>query len=150
LQNFTINATTYIQDISQTTQVHSRTLTRTGSAFFETAEMLHYPLTLNLDLTFFPDGTITQLGVASLEFKHDVITPFFASALRNKVESTDTLDLSPSFSITGNSGQQSSQHYSLLDTRGRKYDCSIAAQSNALTSFSEGCTDTPNAIPKGD
>jgi len=37
------------------------------------------PLTLNLDLTFFPDGSITQLGVASQEFKHDVITPFFAS-----------------------------------------------------------------------
>jgi hypothetical protein len=147
LQNFTINATTYIQDISQTAQVQSRTITRSGSAFFETAETFHYPLTLNLDLTFFPDGSITQLGVASQEFKHDVITPFFASSLRNKVASTDTLDLSPSFSITGNSGQQSSQHYTLFDTRGRKYDCSIAAQSNALTSFSEGCTDTRKVIP---
>jgi hypothetical protein len=98
---------------------------------------------LNLDLTFFADGSITQLGVASQEFKHDVITPFFASSLRNTVASTDTLDLSPSFSITGNSGQQSSQHYTLFDTRGRKYDCSIAAQSNTLTSFS----DTPKLIP---
>lgn len=147
LQNFTINATTYVQDISQTTQVHSRTLIRSGFAFFETAETFHYPLTLNLDLTFFPDGSATQLGVASQEFKHDVVTPFFASSLRNKVESTDTLDLSPSFSITGNSGQQSSQHYTLFDTQGRKYDCSIAAQTNALTSFSEGCTATPKDRP---
>jgi peptide N-acetyl-beta-D-glucosaminyl asparaginase amidase A len=142
LQNFTINATTYIQDITQTTQVASRTVTRSGFAFYETTERFSYPLTLNLDLTFFPDGTVTQLGVASLGFKHDILTPFFASSVRNRVDSTDTLDLSSSFSITGNSGQQSSQHYSLFDTRGQAYDCSLTAQNSVLTAASEGCTDT--------
>lgn len=142
LQNFTISATTYIQDITQTTRVDSRTVTRRGYAFFETAETFEYPLTLNLDLTFFPDGTVTQLGTTSQEFKHDILTPFFASSVRNKVDSADTLDLSSSFSITGNTGQQSSQRYTLFDTRGRAYDCSLAAQNNVLTAASEGCTDT--------
>ena len=147
LQNFTINATTYIQDIKQTTQVGSRTVTRSGFAFFETTERFSYPLTLNLDLTFFPDGTVTQLGVTSLEFKHDILTPFFVSSVRNKVDSTDTLDLSSSFSITGNSGQQSSQHYISFDTRGQAYDCSLAAQNSVLIAASEGCTDTRKGRP---
>lgn len=147
LQNFTINASTYIQDIKQTTQVGSRTLTRSGFTFFEATERFSYPLTLNLDLTFFPDGTVTQLGVASLEFKHDILTPFFASSVRNTVDSTDTLDLSSSFSITGNSGQQSSQRYILFDTRGQAYDCSLAAQSNVLIAASEGCTDPHKGKP---
>jgi hypothetical protein len=142
VQNFSISATTFIQDISQATQVQSRTRTRSGFGFFETSETFNYPLTLNLDLSFLPDGSITQLGVVSQEFKHDVFSPFFASSVHNHVDSTDLLDLSASFSITGNSGQQSSQHYTSFDTRGREYDCSIAAQNNALTSFSEGCTDT--------
>jgi hypothetical protein len=147
LQTFTINATTYIQDITQTTGVKSRTVTRRGSASFETTETFNYPLTLNLDLTFFPDGSVTQLGTASQEFKHEILTPFFARSVRNKVDSTDTLDLSSSFSITGNSGQHSSQHYTLFDTRGQSYDCSIAAQNNALTAVSEGCTDTLKLKP---
>lgn len=144
LQNFTINITTYIQDITQTTDVESTTLTRNGFATFQTVETFHYPLTLNLDLTFLSDGTITQLGTVSQEFKHDVLTPFFASSVRNKVNSTDTLDLSPSFSITGNSGQQSSQHYSLFDTRGQQYECALTAQNNVLTSFADGCTKNNN------
>lgn len=144
LQNFTINATTYIQDITQTTDVESTTLTRNGFAAFQTVETFHYPLTLNLDLTFLSDGTITQLGTVSQEFKHDVLTPFFASSVRNKVNSTDTLDLSPSFSITGNTGQQSSQHYSLFDTRGQQYECALTAQNNVLTSFADGCTENNN------
>jgi hypothetical protein len=147
LQNFTITASTYIQDIKQTTDVGSRTVTRSGFTFFEIAERFSYPLTLNLDLTFFPDGTVTQLGVASLEFKHDTLTPFFASSVRNKVDSTDTLDLSSSFSITGNSGQQSSQRYILFDTRGQAYDCTLAAQNNVLIAASDGCTDTHKGRP---
>lgn len=144
LQSFTINATTYVQDITQTTDVESTTLTRNRFAAFQTVESFHYPLTLNLDLTFLTDGTITQLGTVSQEFKHDVLTPFFASSVRNKVNSTDTLDLSPSFSITGNSGQQSSQHYSLFDTRGQHYECALTAQNNVLISFADGCTENNN------
>lgn len=137
VQNFVINATTYTQDITEGTDVESSTLTRQGPAVFAATETFHYPLTLNYTLTFLADGSATQLGTASNEFKHDVLTPFFASSVRNKVSSTDLLDLSPS--ITGNSGQKSSQTFTQFDTNGTHYDCSIAAANNALTSVSPGC-----------
>jgi hypothetical protein len=58
------------------------------------------------------------------------------------VDSTDLLDLDSSFHITGNTGQKSSQHYSLVNTRGQKYDCSLQAENNVLTSATDGCTET--------
>lgn len=137
VQNFVINATTYTQDITEGTDVESSTLTRRGPAAFAATETFHYPLTLNYTLTFLADGSATQLGTASNEFKHDVLTPFFASSVRNKVSSTDLLDLSPP--ITGNSGQKSSQTFTQFDTNGTHYDCSIAAANNTLTSVSPGC-----------
>lgn len=146
-QNFSITAATYIQDITQTTQVNSRTSTREKGAVFQSAETFSYPLTLNLDLTFLPDGSITQLGTVSQEFQHDLWTPFYASSVSNKAESTDTLDLNSSFSITGNSGQSGSQHYRSSDTRGQSYDCSLSAQNNALTAASAGCTATSSLRP---
>ena len=142
LQSFTISSSTYVQDITQTTEVASRTITRRGPAFFEVAESFHYPLTLNLTLNFAADGSVTQLAAASQRFKHDVLTPFFASSANNQVDSIDTLDLNSSFQITGNTGQKSSQHYTFFNTRGQKYDCSLQAENNVLTSATEGCTDT--------
>jgi hypothetical protein len=142
LQTFTINSSTYIQDISQTTDVTSKTIRRRGPAFSEIVETFHYPLTLNLTLNFAADGSVTQLATASQRFNHDVLTPFFASSTNNQVDSVDTLDLNSSFHITGNVGQKSSQHYSFSDTRGHRYDCTLRAESNVLTSASEGCTET--------
>jgi hypothetical protein len=142
VQSFTINASTYVQDITQATDVTSKTSTRRGPAVFEVGESFHYPLTLNLALNFAADGSVTQLAEASQRFNHDVLTPFFASTTSNEVDSTDLLDLDSSFHITGNTGQKSSQHYSLVNTRGQKYDCSLQAENNVLTSATDGCTET--------
>jgi hypothetical protein len=46
VQNFTINATTYDQDITQGTQVQSLTTTRQGPVLYETLESFRYPLTM--------------------------------------------------------------------------------------------------------
>ena len=142
LQSFTINSSTYVQDITQTTDVTSKTVTRRGPAFFEVAESFHYPLTLNLTLNFAANGSIAQLATASQHFSHDVLTPFFASSTNNQVNSIDTLDLNSSFQITGNTGQKSSQHHTFFNTNGQKYDCSLQAENNVLISATEGCTDT--------
>jgi Peptide N-acetyl-beta-D-glucosaminyl asparaginase amidase A len=147
LQNFTINATTYAQDITQTTDLKSRTITRQGPASFATEETFHYPLTLNYTFATAADGSSSQQATASQEFKHDVLTPFFVSTVHNEVSSADTLNLDSSFHITGNTGQTSSQRYSLSDTRGQAYDCSLAAQNNVLTSVSEGCSSTLKLKP---
>ena len=140
VQNFVINATTYTQDITQGTHVVSTTLTRQGPSVVAATETFNYPLTLNYTLNFLADGNITQVGVVSQEFKHDFLSPFFARSVRNTVNSADTLDLTSSFSITGNSGQKSSQTYTSVDSQGQRYNCSLAAENNALTSVSAGCT----------
>jgi Peptide N-acetyl-beta-D-glucosaminyl asparaginase amidase A len=145
LQNYTINGTTYTQDITQTTGVESKTVTRRGFNSSVAFQTFHYPLTLDYTLSFLPDGTVTQLANASQKFEQNLLTPFYASWVRDSVNSTDTLDLSSSFSITGNSGQKSDQHYTSFDTRGDKYDCSLAAQDSMLTSVSRGCT-APNIL----
>jgi len=142
VQSFTITSATYVQDITQATDVASTTSTRRGPAVFEVAESFHYPLTLNLTLNFAADGSVTQLAEASQRFNHDLHTPFFASTTNNRVDSIDTLDLDSSFHITGNTGQKSSQHYSFFNTRGQRYDCLLQAESNALTSASDGCSET--------
>jgi hypothetical protein len=139
VQNFVVNATTDTQDITQGTDVHSETVTRQGHVVFAAVETFHYPFVLNFTFLQLPDGSFTQLGNVSQEFQHDLLTPFYGSSVHNQVATTDLLDISPSFSITGNSGQKSSQTFTQFDTRGTKYDCSIAAANNALISVSPGC-----------
>ena len=143
-QNFTINATTYIQDIRQTTGVESRTITHDRGLYFASIEAFRYPLTLNITETLNSDGTIGLQTTSEQKFKHDLLDPFFASAVENSVISTDTLQLNSSFQITGHSGQQSSQHFHLANSRGREYNCALAAENNTVTSVSEGCQDTGN------
>jgi hypothetical protein len=138
-QSFTITGNSfYAQDVSQETQVDSITQTRQGFAFFETREAFRYPLTANYSLTFATDGSGSQFATVSQEFKSEHLSPFFASFVDNKVNSTDTLDFSPS-GITGNSGAQSSQSYKSFDSRGHEYSCTLASENNVLTTVSKGC-----------
>jgi hypothetical protein len=139
VQNFVINATTYTQDVTQNTQLDS-TVTRTEEGSPQvTEESFVYPLTLNYTLTFNADGSFTQDGLASQEFDHDIVSPSLASGVRNRVKSVDTLDVNSSGHITGNSGQQSSQSYTSVDTWGGSYNCVLKAKNNALAFASEEC-----------
>ena len=139
LQTFNITATTYTQDITQNTQLNSTVITSNREGPAVARESFTYPLTLNYTLTFNADGSIIQNGQVSQEFDHDFAAPWFAGVVRNKVKSVDTLDLDSSFHITGNSGQQSSQSYSALDSQGGEYNCTLKARNNALSFASEGC-----------
>jgi hypothetical protein len=139
LQNFNITATAYTQDITQNTQLTSTVVTSNGEGPGAARESFTYPLTLNYTLIFNADGSITQNGQVSQEFDHDFVSPRLTSLVRNKVKSADTLDLNSSFQITGNSGQQSSQSYDVVDSLGGRYNCTLKARNNALTFASEDC-----------
>jgi hypothetical protein len=141
VQNFTINAATFVQDISQNTEVESRTITQRGSEFFESLQKFGYPLTMNISFAVAPDGSANQLTAVSQEFKHDFLTPFFASVVDNEVNSTDTLNFNSAGAFTGNTGAKSSQRYRSFDTRGQKYSCSLTSENNVLMSVSEGCSE---------
>jgi hypothetical protein len=139
-QNFTVNGSSFIQDITQGSTVNSASTTRgPGLPPFTTLESFNYPLTLNLTVLFPADGSISQQVTSSQEYKVDILEPFFASTTDNKVSSADTLNFNSSGAFTGNSGQQSSQTYRFGDSRGGAYDCSLQAKNNALTSASQGC-----------
>lgn len=144
VQNFTITATTYVQDISQETDVKSATTTWQGPVPFQTLETFQYPLTVNLSLAFAPDGSGSQLGTVSQEFQNTLVSPFFARTVDNKVNTTDTLNFNSSGHITGNSGAESSQSYSSSNSRGQKYSCTLTSQNNALTSVNAGCASNQN------
>ena len=139
VQNFTINATNYDQDITQNTSVESRTITRNGPQFFSTLQTFQYPLTLNISEVFASDGSLSLQTTSQQQFKYDVLEPFFVSTTENEVSSTDTLQFDSSFNLTGHSGQRSSQRYKYLDSRGAHYSCELAAQNNTLTAVSDGC-----------
>jgi hypothetical protein len=139
LQNFNINATSYIQDIAQKTTVESRTITRDNRQIFATLQAFQYPLTLNISEIFAADGSLNLQTTSQQRFKHDVVEPFFASAVDNTVDSTDTLQFDSSFNVTGHTGQKSSQKYSYIDSRGGDYSCKLTAANNTLTSVGEGC-----------
>jgi hypothetical protein len=141
LQNFTITASTYVQDISQNTEVESRTITRRGITFFETLQKFGYPLTLNFSFIVAADGSSSQVTTASQEFKHDFLTPFFASVVDNTVNAADTLNFNSAGALAGNTGAKTSQRYSSFNTRGEKYSCSLTAENNVLTSVSDGCSE---------
>jgi hypothetical protein len=139
VQNFTINTATYVQDISQNTELHSRTLTRQGFGSSETHQTFRYPLTMNIGLSFAADGSFDQQTTVTQEFKYDLLSPYFASSVDNLVKSTDTLNLNSSGALVSNTGAQSAQSYKASNTRGEEYSCTLTAVSNTLTSLSEGC-----------
>jgi hypothetical protein len=98
-----------------------------------------YPLTLNYTLTFASDGSATQVGNVSQEYRKTMTTPFLASFVDNKVKSADTLDVNSSFQITGNSSASSMQTYNALNTSGESYSCTLKSENNTLTTISQGC-----------
>ena len=139
VQNFTINALTYVQDINQNTQVNSATITRDGFNVFATIETFHYPLNLDIVLNFPADGTVAQTVTSTQQYVFDGLAPYFAASENNKVMATDTLNFDASGNFTGNTGQKSSQNYTSFDTAGGFYTCSLAAKNSVLTSASHGC-----------
>jgi hypothetical protein len=139
VQNYSITANNYVQDITQKTSVQSRTITSDHGQVFATLQDFQFPLTLNISEVFNTDGSLNITTTSVQHFEHDVLEPFYASFVDNTVSSADTLELDSSFNLIGNTGQKSSQKYSYTDSRGNNYFCKLAAQNNTLTFISPGC-----------
>lgn len=149
--NVTNNATAFVpdnQNLQQLTTVSAATITRQGPFVTTSEENFHYPLTIDYSLIGNSDGSYTQS--ASVQ-QGDMVEkgtsflglPIYHSQLSNQVSSTDVLYLSPGFSITGNSGSQSSQTYTWKNSLGACYSRTIKSQSQVLTSVTngQGCPD---------
>jgi hypothetical protein len=145
-QAFNINATKYVQNISQISEITSSTTTAGGSAGNSvTNQWFNFPLTLDISEVVLANGDINQTTNAKQNYQLSVISlqknsPIYFSSLTNSAQHVDTLELDSSFDILGNTGQSGAQQYNYFDSTSVPYFCAIAAANNALTFFSPGCS----------
>jgi hypothetical protein len=142
-QAFTITQADYVQAIAQTTTVDSKTTVTDGWVSQTTDTTLSYPFTLNYSQIQNADGSY---AITTTSDQQDLVNQVqksngfevFKSQLSEEVKSTDTLNLTSSFSITGNSNQASSASYLSNDSTGNCYGRSITAAAGVLTSLKDG------------
>jgi hypothetical protein len=141
-QNFTINATTYIQDLAQSTTVKAKTITRGEFSFTESDRTFSYPLTIHFGQTTNSDGSFSANTVAKQSYVTEDVRRFdgftFSSdETSNDVASEDTLSFSSAGALTGHTGA-SSQNYHANDSRGRCYSRKLTSVNSVLTGVTDG------------
>ena len=140
-QVFDVSPTVDGQNARQTTSVDSLVTTSTRSGTRTREQHLSFPLVIDYRLTFNADGSSTQ--VTSVDQQDHLRTSGYGddsrgSAVDEEARSTDTLFLSPSFSITGNSGAVASHSYRSSDSSGGCYSRTLSAQMQKLTAVQGG------------
>jgi len=144
VQAFDITSAAYVQDIEQVTSIETTTTQQTGKTTLVNTEQARYPLTVDINVVLNSNGTENQTTTVRQEnydntsqLDNGVETSW--QLLDNLENSTDDLEISGAGSIIGNSGQLSSQQYTLYNSTGYCYDETLTAASNKLTSFGNGC-----------
>ncbi|MHB8214507.1 MAG: peptide-N4-asparagine amidase [Candidatus Sulfotelmatobacter sp.] len=144
-QYFNITGNSYVQNISQVSQVSSETKTSGGGAPTKfTNQSFNFPLTVDISLAFLSNGDINQTTTADQLYQATASTVqtgklTYGSSVSNAAQHTDTLELDSSFNIIGNTGQSGAQQYRSTDSTGAAYNCSLTAVANVLTAVSVGC-----------
>ncbi len=143
VQYFKVFPTIYEQNINQATTIQSVvTIHNAGGNFVNTVHQ-SWPLKLNITLLFNTDGSGTQATTVNQYYERDQAARHNGQAtsfslIRNRVTPTDTLDFDPSFNITGNQNQASTQNYFAADSTGYCYSRIITANTGVLTSIADG------------
>jgi peptide N-acetyl-beta-D-glucosaminyl asparaginase amidase A len=144
-QNFNITESTYTQSISLASSVNSTTTTSGGGApTTVTTQLFNFPMSLEIAEKVGSTGNVDLTTTVSQDYVSSVSTTqsgnvIYASSLTNDAQHQDSVGLTPSFALLGNTGQSAAQQYSYSDTTGASYNCSLTAAANALTAFSKGC-----------
>jgi hypothetical protein len=145
-QYFDINATKYVQNITQGTTVNTTTtITQTGVPTIVDTQNYTFPLVVDFTENLLSNGDIDLTGkinqtyqVTTTDKQSNKIT--YSSTLANSGQHTDTIEFDSSFNLLGNTGQSSAQQYNWFDSTGAAYDCDISATANVLTGVSQGCS----------
>jgi hypothetical protein len=141
-QHFTINATSYIQDLSQSSTVNASTITRGDFSVTENDRELSYPLTVHFAQTPNSDGSLSANTIATQKYlAKDVLRfdgfTFSVDETSNDIASKDTLSFDTTGAVTGHTGA-SSQDYSANDSRGKCYGRKLTSVNSVLTGFDGG------------
>jgi hypothetical protein len=144
IEGFDITSATYVQDISQQTTIASTATQRGGAKTISTSSEQNWPLNMDINIVVNSNGTETQTTTVRQEnyanttvSKNGVQTQ--AQAVDDLENSTDALEFTGGGVLIGNSGQASSQQYSIFGSNGVCYDVTLTAANNALTSYTDGC-----------
>ncbi|KJV37399.1 peptide-N(4)-(N-acetyl-beta-glucosaminyl)asparagine amidase [Luteibacter yeojuensis] len=144
-QDFTIDATQYVQAIDQRTTVDSTTKTRQGPFGIGTTNTVAYdfPLTAKFAYTFDTDGNIltspsqvTQGFTRHFTKKLGALT-LYRSDVDNHISTSDTLAFTNN-AVTGHSNQASTQQFRFSDNLGSCYGRDVVTTTGTLTSATDG------------
>jgi hypothetical protein len=138
-QKFTLSATEYVQDITQSTTVASTTTTSGEGRTTVAQANFSYPLTVDIDVQVNSDGSESQTTTTD---QQDIVGLGSNvdwggySLLDEEVKSTDTLNFDSSGNFTGNTGTKSSATDLQTDSWGDFYFLGLGSKDNVLTSIS--------------
>jgi hypothetical protein len=142
-QSFTIDATQYVQDITQKTTILARTTTRALGIEQVTAATFDWPLTVSIAAVAASDGSSTQTTTIRQAYdRADLLTedgfPVAFNVVSNVVAPTDTLAFDATGAFLGSRNASSSQRYFRTGTGEGCYSRALVATSGALTSVTDG------------
>jgi hypothetical protein len=143
VQNFTITASEFIQDIKQSTTISSETKTQGGNNARAFQQSFDWPLELHFAFVVNPDGSGSQTTTIkqqylSAESGHGGPGADSFRTVSNTVTPSDTLLFDANGNITGTTGQQSTQTYFTKDETGGCFNRTITAAAGVLTAISDG------------
>ena len=141
-QSFTINTTTYVQALEQSTTIDSETTTRRGALVTEERKTFSYPLEVEYNQITNADGSLSaQTVVEQKDLENEVnrVAGLEVLGVRtsNHVSSQDTLSFSAAGVRTGHTGN-SSQTYVTRDSRGSCYSRALTSVDSVLTTYEDG------------
>lgn len=145
-QNFTINNSEYVQNITQTSSANSTiTVATSGKPTVTYTDNLQFPLTLDISAVAQSDGGTNQTTKAWQTYDAQNTTKqggvlSYTSLLTNAANHQDTLEFDSSGNLIGNIDQSASQLYNDTDSTGVNLFCTISAANNVLTAFSPTCS----------
>ena len=142
-QTFNINASTYVQNIQQTSIVNSTTSTRDGFLTTTTERNFRYPLTLDFSAVANSDGSSYDKTTVAQGYQKDDHTrlngfPIYNSSVNEQENSTDTLPFDASGAFLGPMNSTASQSYIWKDSLGQCYSRTITAAAQKLTAVTDG------------
>jgi hypothetical protein len=142
-QQFTINASEFVQNITQGTEVS--TVTRTQGGISPTIAERHYtyPLLLDIDVAVNADGSAAQTTTVTQTFANNGSrigggAPPLIDSTSQTEKSHDTLLINASNQVTGSKNRASSQSFFEESTAGLCYSRSLASRSGVLFAIEEG------------
>ena len=142
-QAFTINSSDYVQNITQDTDVDTDTSISSNEGQVHEHHHTRFPLTMDINYATpagLPGSQATSVVQAYDGWNSLALNgwPVYESEVHNKVMPTDTLNFDINGNFTGNTAQQSVQHFSFKDSIGSCYDRVVTSKAGLLTAVDDG------------